>query len=80
MNDLEEKLSCSRVEDEDGTVDRLGGQVTLERLVNGDTINVGVVDEQLDLVAEQLRVILRVEEFLVALGSVQLKTLANTFA
>lgn len=32
MDDLEEQLSCSRVEDEDRTVDRLGRQVTLERL------------------------------------------------
>ena len=45
MNDLEEELSGSRVEDEDGAVDRLCGQVALERLVDGHTVDVRVVDE-----------------------------------
>ena len=60
MNDLQEQLSGTRIEDEDRTVDGLRGQITLERLVNGNTIHVGVVDEQLNLVAEELCVILRV--------------------
>ena len=44
MNDLEEELTGSRVEDEDGSVDGLGGQVSFERLVDRDSVDVGVVD------------------------------------
>ena len=54
MNDLEEQLSGTGVEDEDSSVDRLGGQITLERLVNGDTVHIRVVHEPDDLVAKQL--------------------------
>lgn len=32
VDDLEEELACPGVEDEDGSVDGLGGQVTLKRL------------------------------------------------
>ena len=64
VDNLQEQLSSARVEDEDGTVDRLGRQVTFEGLVDCYTIDVGVIDKQLDLVAEQFRVVLRVEELL----------------
>ena len=80
MNNLQEQLTSSRVEDENSTVNRLGSQVTFKGLVNGDTVDISVINEQLNLVAEQLRVVLRVEELLVALGSVELQTLANTLA
>jgi hypothetical protein len=50
MNDLEEQLSGAGVEDEDGSIDRLGHQVTLEGLVDHDLVHVGVVDEPNDLV------------------------------
>lgn len=44
VDDLEEELTGSRVEDEDGSVDGLGRQVSFERLVNRDSVDVGVVD------------------------------------
>eukprot|EP00958_Prasinococcus_capsulatus_P015981 scaffold1754_cov355-Prasinococcus_capsulatus_cf.AAC.3 len=59
VDDLEEELAGARVEDEDGTVDGLGGQVALEGLVDGHAIHVGVIHEPDDLVAEQLPVVLR---------------------
>ena len=45
MNDLQELLTRARVEDEDGTVDGLRRQVTLERLVDRDSVDLRVVDE-----------------------------------
>lgn len=45
VNNLDERLTRSRVEDEDGTIDRLGGQIALERLVNRDSVHLRVVDE-----------------------------------
>jgi hypothetical protein len=56
---LEEELAGARVEDEDSAVDGLGRQVALERLVDRDAVNVRVVDEPDNLVAEQLAVVLR---------------------
>jgi hypothetical protein len=50
VDNLEEELASTGVEDEDRTVDGLGRQVTLERLVDRDTVHVGVVDEPDDLV------------------------------
>lgn len=64
----------------DGTVDRLGGQIAFERLVDGDTVNVGVVHKPDDLVAEKFRVVLRVQVWLGRLGRVELKTLADTLS
>lgn len=58
MNDLQEELPCAGVEDEDGTVDGLGGQVTLKRLVDGYTIHIRVIHKPDDLVAEQLPIVL----------------------
>ena len=58
MDDLEEELAGTWVEDEDGSVDGLGGQVALECLVDGDPVDVGVVHEPDDLVAEQFSVVL----------------------
>lgn len=45
VNDLDEGLTGTRVEDEDGTVNGLRRQVTLERLVNRDSVDLRVVDE-----------------------------------
>ena len=58
MDDLEEELAGARVEDEDGAVDGLGGEVAFERLVDGDAVHVRVVHEPDDLVGEQLSVVL----------------------
>jgi hypothetical protein len=80
VDDLEEELTCSGVEDEDRSVDRLGRQVSFERLVDGDSVDVGVVDEPDDLVREKLRVVLRVEVRLGRLGRVELETLADSLS
>lgn len=61
VNDLKEELTRAGVEDKDGSVDRLCRQVSFESLVNRDTVDVGVIDEPDNLVAEELRVVLRVE-------------------
>ena len=45
MKDFQEELSGSRVEDEDGAIDRFRRQVTFECLVDRHTVHVGVVDE-----------------------------------
>ena len=59
--------------------DGLRGQVTLEGLVDRDTVHVGVVDEPDDLVREELRVVLAVQVRLRGLRGVQLKTLPDAF-
>jgi hypothetical protein len=80
MNNFEEELASSRIEDEDSTIDWLRGQIALKGLMDRDTVDICVIDEELNLVAEQLRIILRIQEFLIALRSIQLKTLPNTFS
>ena len=59
--------------------DGLRGQVTLEGLVDRDTVHVGVVDEPDDLVREELRVVLAVQVRLRGLRGVQLKALPDAF-
>jgi hypothetical protein len=49
VDDLQEKLPSARVEDEDGAVDGLRGQVALEGLVDGHAVHVCVVHEPDDL-------------------------------
>jgi hypothetical protein len=58
MNDLQEQLPGARVKDEDGPVDGLSGQVTLERLVDGHSVHIGIIHKPDDLVAKQLPVVL----------------------
>ena len=45
VNDLEEELPSSWIEDKDGTVDGLRREISLEGFVNCDTVDVRVVDE-----------------------------------
>lgn len=45
VDNFDEGLSSSRVEDEDGSVDWLRRQVTLEGLVNRNSVNLCVIDE-----------------------------------
>lgn len=79
VNNLQEQLSSSGVENKDGTVDGLGRQVTLERLVDGDSVHVGVVDEPDDLVGEELRVIATVQVRFCRFRGIQLQGLSDTF-
>ena len=78
MDDLQEQLSRARIEDEDSSIDGLCSQITLERFVNRDAVDVSIIDEKLDLITEELAVILRVQEFLIAFRGVKLKTFADT--
>ena len=71
-------------EDENGTIDRLGGQIAFERLVakecsakdregaqvhaHRDSVHIGIINEPDDLVREQLRVVLAVQVRLRRLG------------
>jgi hypothetical protein len=48
--------------------------------VDGDSVDVGVVDEPDDLVREELRVVLRVKVGLGRLGRVELETLADSLS
>ena len=52
MYDLKKQLPGLWVKDEDGSIDGLGGQITLVCFVDGDSINVGIVDKPYDLVGE----------------------------
>ena len=49
VDDLEEELPSARVEDEDGTVDGLCGQVALKCLVDGHPVHVGIIHKPDDL-------------------------------
>jgi hypothetical protein len=53
-------------------------QVALERFVDSDTVNVGVIHEPNDLVTKQLSIVLRRQVGLSGLRRVELKTLSNT--
>lgn len=52
MDNFQEKLTCSRIEDKDGTINRFGCQITLKGLMDGDSINVGIIDKPDDLISE----------------------------
>ena len=64
MNNLEEQLPSSRIENENGTIDRFGGEIAFERLMDRNAVHIGVIDKPNDLVAEQFRVILCTEVWL----------------
>ena len=57
VDDLQVKLTIFRVEDEDRTIYRLCGEISLIGLVNCDSIDVCVVDEPDNLIAEKLNVV-----------------------
>lgn len=80
MNNFEEQLSSSWVEDEDRPVDGLGGEVTFECLVDCNSVHVGVINEPDDLLREQFCVILCVEVGLSGFRGIQLQTLSNSFS
>mmetsp|Transcript_14221 Transcript_14221/g.33094 ORF Transcript_14221/g.33094 Transcript_14221/m.33094 type:complete len:257 (+) Transcript_14221:1810-2580(+) len=79
VDDLEEQLPGTRVEDEDGAVDGLCRQVAFKRLVDRHAVHVGVVHEPNDLVREQLAVVLRRQVRLGRLRGVELEALPDPF-
>jgi hypothetical protein len=79
MDDLEEELSGSGVEDEDGSVDGFCGEVSFEGFVDGNPIDVCVVDKPYDLVGEEVGVVLSVEVGLRRFRGVELEPLPDPF-
>ena len=80
MNNLEEELAGTRIEDENGSVDGFRRQVALERLVDRHAVDVRVVDEPNDLIGEEFAVVLRRQVRLRRLRRVELKAFADTFS
>jgi hypothetical protein len=58
VDDLEEQLASPWVEDEYGSVDGLRGEVSFECLMDGDSVDIGVINKPDDLVREQLSIVL----------------------
>lgn len=52
VDNFEEKLSSSGVEDEDGAVDGFCCEIALKCFVDGDSVDVGVIDKPNDLICE----------------------------
>ena len=61
MDDFEEELSCSRIENKDGAVDRLGGKISLVGLVDRYSVHIGIINKPYGLVGEKLSVVLGIE-------------------
>ena len=80
VDDFQKQLPRARIEANQGAVQGFGGQIALERLVNGDAVDVGVVDEPDDLVGEEFAVVLGGEVGLGGLGAVQLEALTDALA
>ena len=45
VNNLDERLSSSRIENENRSIDRLGRQISFERLVDRHSVNLSIIDE-----------------------------------
>mmetsp|Transcript_39335 Transcript_39335/g.83813 ORF Transcript_39335/g.83813 Transcript_39335/m.83813 type:complete len:1257 (-) Transcript_39335:3240-7010(-) len=80
VDNLQEELSGSRVEDEDSTVYWFRGQITFESLVDRDSVHVGVINEPDDLGAEELSVVLGIQVRLCGLRAVELQTLSDSLS
>ena len=50
VNDFQEELACFRIENEDGSVDGLGGEISFMSLVNCHSVDICVVNKPDDLV------------------------------
>lgn len=58
MDDFKEELSCSGIEDKDGTVDGFGSKISLVGLVDSYSVNVCIINKPYGLVREKLSVVL----------------------
>lgn len=61
MNNFEEKLASSRIEDKDGSIDRFCGKISFKSFMDGDSVDVSIVNKPDNLICEQICVILSVE-------------------
>ncbi|KAH3688720.1 hypothetical protein WICPIJ_000320 [Wickerhamomyces pijperi] len=57
VDDLQEQLTILWIHDENTTIDWLGGQVAFNSSVDSHSVDIGVIDEQLGVVTEQLSII-----------------------
>jgi hypothetical protein len=80
MDYFQIKLSVSRVENKDCTVDGFCSEVSFEGFVDCHTVDVSVVNEPDYLVREKLSVILGVEVRFGRFRRIKLKTFSNSFS
>lgn len=79
MNDLKEEFTSTRIENEDSTINRLSCQVTFLGLVDGDTIDIGIIDEPNGLVGEKFREVRTGEIWFSGFRRIKLETFTNSF-
>lgn len=78
VNNFQEQQACPWVEDENSSIDRFGGEVTLECLMDGNSIYIGVIDKPDGLIHEQISIVLGVEIGLSRLRRVQLQAFPDS--
>ena len=59
MNDLQKQLSSTWIENKNCTVDGFGRKIAFKGLVDGHTVDIGIINKPYDLVGKQFGVILR---------------------
>ena len=72
VNNFQEELPSSGVENENGSVDRLGCQVSFESFVNGYTVYISIIDEPDDLIWKEFTIVLWWKIWLSGLRRVEL--------
>ncbi len=80
MDNLEKELTSPRRKDEDSSIDRLSGKITLVCFMNSDTIDISVIDEPDQLVREQLSIIRCIQIRLGRLARVELKAFPDSLS
>ena len=61
LHNLQIQLPISRIENENGSVNRLSGQISFKGFMNCDSVNISIVDEPDNLVTKELLIILWVQ-------------------
>jgi hypothetical protein len=56
---LQKELSRSRIENEDGTINGLSGEISFKSLMDRNTVDIGIIHKPDDLVAKDLTIVLR---------------------
>lgn len=79
MDDLQEQLSGTWIEDEYGSIDGFGSEISLKSLMDGNSVDIGVINEPNDLLREEFCIILCVKVGFSGFRGVQLQTLPDTF-
>ena len=58
MNDLQKQLTRARVEYENGAIDGFSRQIAFKSFVDGDSVDIGIIDKPNDLVGKEFAIIL----------------------